>query len=97
MHGFGVQHRLHAAEHHEHAGDEHERQRRQPEEICLAEQRQVYHLVAEDGLDGESAGENRHRGLGEHVRTQEDDRKTGARAGRVAFLEEFRGGEDLRA
>ena len=44
-----------------------EEERREPEEVDLAEQRQVDGLVAEDGLDRERAGEDRHRRLGEDV------------------------------
>ena len=97
VHGFGPQHRLHAAEHHEHAGDDHEEERGEPEEIHFAEQRQRDVLVSEDRLDRERAGEDRHRRLGEDVAHEEDERQERARAGRVATLEEFRRGEDLRA
>ena len=64
-------------------------ERREPEEVHLAEQRQIDGLVTEDGLDGEGAGEDGHRRLGEDVAHQEDEREQRARAGRIAALEEL--------
>ncbi len=90
MHGFGPQHRLHAAEHDEDAGDGHEREGREPEEIHLADHGQLHGLVAQDRLDREGAGEDRDGGLREDVADEEDQRQHRARRRRVAALEEFR-------
>ena len=97
MHGFGPQDRLHAAEHDEDARDGHEREGREPEEIHLAENRQLDALVAQDRLDREGAGEDRDGRLGEDVADEEDQRQDSARGRRVASFEELRRREYIGA
>ncbi len=74
-----------------------EEERGETEEVRHAEQRHIDALVSEDGLDGERAGEDRHRCLGEDVADQEHEREECARAGGLASLEECGLGEYSRA
>ena len=98
VHGFGPQHRLHAAE----------RSTKTPVMVTsenAANQKKSTSpstgscdgLVAEDGLDRERAGENRYRRLGEDVADEEDQRQHRARCRRVATLEELRRREYIGA